>query len=80
MALSHKAKKRWSFLILLVGIPLYVVLIVGTMGLIYDNFGQPPFLVELVIYVGLGLVWAIPLKFVFQGVGQADPNGPPGQD
>ncbi|SMY09514.1 DUF2842 domain-containing protein [Flavimaricola marinus] len=77
MALSHKAKKRWSLLILLVGIPLYVLVVMGVMGFVYDTYGQPPFLVELAIYVGLGVLWAIPLKRVFMGVGQADPNDPP---
>jgi hypothetical protein len=27
-----------------------------------------------VIYIALGVVWAIPFKFVFKGIGQADPN------
>jgi hypothetical protein len=30
--------------------------------------------VELIVYVALGIAWAIPLKKVFIGVGQADPD------
>ncbi|MEC7300698.1 MAG: DUF2842 domain-containing protein, partial [Pseudomonadota bacterium] len=26
------------------------------------------------IYIGLGVLWALPFKFVFKGVGQADPD------
>ncbi|MGB8623811.1 MAG: DUF2842 domain-containing protein [Paracoccaceae bacterium] len=70
MALSYKARRRWSLVILLVGLPLYIVLAVT----LVDLFDRPPFLVELVIYVGLGFLWALPFRFVFRGVGQADPD------
>ena len=72
MALSYKARRRLSLLILLVGLPLYIVAAVTVIGL----FDQPPFLIELLIYVVLGFVWAMPFKAVFKGVGKADPNEP----
>jgi hypothetical protein len=37
---------------------------------------RPSILVELLIYVGLGFVWIMPFKFVFRGIGQADPDAP----
>lgn len=70
MALSYKARKRWALLILLVGMPLYVVVAVNLVGL----FDRPSILVELGIYVGLGVLWAVPFKFIFKGVGQPDPD------
>lgn len=70
MALSYKARRRWSLIILLIGLPLYIVLAVSVVQL----FDRPSILVELAIYVGLGVLWAIPFKFVFKGVGQADPD------
>ena len=70
MALSYKARRRWALVILLVGLPVYIVLAVTLMSLIE----RPSVLVELAIYVGLGVIWAIPLKFVFRGIGQADPD------
>ena len=73
MALSYKARRRWSLLILLVALPLYLVVAVTVVGL----FDRPPILLELLIYVGLGVVWALPLRRVFLGVGQADPDAPP---
>jgi hypothetical protein len=68
--LSHKAKRRWSLVILLVGLPLYIVLAVSLVNL----FERPSILVELAIYIGLGVLWALPFKFVFKGVGQANPD------
>ncbi|MBY5933083.1 DUF2842 domain-containing protein [Tateyamaria omphalii] len=70
MALSYKTRKRLSLLILIVALPLYIVAAVTLVGL----FERPPFLVELLIYVGLGVIWAFPLKAVFKGIGQADPD------
>lgn len=70
MALSYKARRRWSLVILLIGLPLYVVAAVN----VIDIFDRPPFWVELVVYVVLGFLWAAPFKFVFKGVGKADPD------
>ena len=70
MALNYKARRRWSLVILLIGLPLYVVVAVGVIGL----FNRPPIWLELFIYVSLGVLWALPFKFIFRGVGQADPD------
>ncbi|MBT4872804.1 MAG: DUF2842 domain-containing protein [Marinovum sp.] len=70
MALSYKARRRWSLVILLIGLPLYVVVAVGVIGL----FDRPPIWLELLIYVALGVLWALPFKFIFRGIGQADPD------
>ena len=68
--LSHKARKRWSLVILLVGLPLYIMAAVTVVGW----FDRPPIWLELIIYVALGIVWALPFKFIFRGIGQADPD------
>ncbi|GGX54644.1 hypothetical protein GCM10007385_23660 [Tateyamaria omphalii] len=70
MALRYKTRKRLALLILIVALPLYIVAAVSIVGL----FERPPILVELLIYVGLGVIWAFPLKFVFKGIGQPDPD------
>ena len=44
---------------------------------VVNMLDRPPILVELLVYVGLGVLWALPFKFVFRGVGQADPDAPP---
>lgn len=76
MALSYKARRRLSLLILLVGLPLYVVACVTVLNFL----GRPPFWVEVLVYVTLGIVWALPFKAVFRGIGQADPDAPKDDD
>ena len=72
--MTYKTRRRLSLLILLIGLPLYIIIAVSLVGLI----DRPSILVELLIYVGLGVLWAIPLRAVFRGIGQADPDGPDG--
>lgn len=75
MALSYKNRRRLSLVVLLVWLPLFIVVAVTVMNAI----PRQPFWIELLIYVALGIGWALPFKFVFKGVGKADPdeNGPP---
>jgi uncharacterized protein (DUF983 family) len=70
MALSYAARKRWSLVVLLVGLPIYVVVAVN----VIDLFDRPSLWVEVLVYVGLGVVWALPLKSLFKGIAQVDPN------
>ena len=70
MALSYKARRRWALIALLVGLPLYIVACVTVLNLL----DRPPIFVELLVYVALGVLWAFPLKAIFKGVGQADPE------
>ncbi|MAU50781.1 MAG: hypothetical protein CMN17_00010 [Roseovarius sp.] len=74
MPLSHRARKRWSLVVLLVGMPLWIVAAVTVVNL----FDRPPFWLEILVYVGLGFVWIAPLKRLFLGVGQPDPDEPRG--
>ena len=67
---SHKTKKRLALLILIVGLPVYIVVASS----LVTWLGRPPILVELLIYIVLGIVWALPFKWVFLGVGQAAPD------
>lgn len=70
MKLSWKARRRWALFILIVAIPAYIVAAVSVLALI----DRPPFWLELVIYVALGIVWALPLKALFKGIGQPQPE------
>ncbi len=70
MALSYKARRRWSLVVLLIGLPLYIVLAVT----VVNWLDRPPFWVELLVYVVLGFLWMIPLRPIFLGVGKADPD------
>ena len=70
MALSNKSRRRWSLVILLIGLPIYIILAVSLVNLL----DRPSFLIELGIYVGLGIVWILPFKAVFSGIGKPDPE------
>ncbi len=70
MKLAYKTRRRLSLLILLVGMPLYVVLAVT----ILNWLDRPPIWVEVPVYLVLGILWMVPFRFVFIGIGQADPE------
>jgi hypothetical protein len=70
MAMSYRTRRRLSMLVLVVGLPLYIVVAVNVVEL----FGRPGIVVEFLIYLVLGIVWALPLKAIFRGVGKADPD------
>ncbi|KAB7615490.1 DUF2842 domain-containing protein [Amylibacter sp. SFDW26] len=70
MALSYKARRRLSLVLLLVWLPMFIVAAVTVMNWIE----RPHILVELLIYIVLGVIWALPFKFVFKGVGKEDPD------
>jgi hypothetical protein len=70
MALTYKSRKRWALVILLIGLPVYIVAAVTVIGLL----DRPGLLVELLVYVVLGVIWIVPFKFVFKGIGQEDPE------
>ncbi|MEL6424019.1 MAG: DUF2842 domain-containing protein [Pseudomonadota bacterium] len=76
MSMRYKTRRRLSLLILLLGVPLYIIVAVNVVAL----FDRPPIWLELVIYVVLGIAWAFPVRAIFTGVGQADPDAddPPG--
>ena len=59
-----------SAMVLLVGLPAYIVMAVTLVGM----FERLPLLVELLLYVLLGVAWALPLRWLFRGIGQPDPE------
>ena len=70
MALSYKARRRLALAVLVLGLPAYIVLVISILALL----GRPGIFVELCVYVGLGIAWALPLRFLFKGIGQPDPD------
>lgn len=74
MKLSWAARRRWALVLLLVGLPLYIVVAVTVM----NALGRPGPVVEFLVYVALGILWALPFRFIFLGIGRADPDAPPG--
>ena len=76
--MSYRTRRFLSAMVLLIGLPLYIVAAMYVISL----FDRPPFLLELAVYVALGVVWALPLRGLFRGIGKPDPDDPaedPGQ-
>ncbi len=76
MALGYHTRRRLALLILVIGMPLYIVVAVNVVGL----FERPPFWAELLIYAVLGILWVLPFRAVFLGIGKADPDQPAKKD
>jgi hypothetical protein len=77
MALGYKARRRWSLVVLLVALPAWIVAAVTLTDWLRVRYEGLPMLVELVVFVLLGVVWVLPLKRLFLGVGQPDPDEGP---
>ncbi len=72
MSMDLKTRKRWSLVILLVGLPLYLIVAWFVTNLIYDLWGRMPLLLEFIVYVGLGIIWILPFRKVFSGIGKGE--------
>ena len=68
--MSYRARRRWALFILVVGLPIYVVVAVN----VVEMFDRPSILCELAVFVVLGILWALPFRAVFRGVGRPDPD------
>ncbi|MEJ8559892.1 DUF2842 domain-containing protein [Yoonia sp. GPGPB17] len=77
--MQYKARKRLAIFVLVIGLPVYIILAVTIMSYMMTQEIRFPLVVELFAYVALGIGWAFPLKWVFKGIGQPDPNEPPQQ-
>ncbi|UXU75241.1 MULTISPECIES: DUF2842 domain-containing protein [unclassified Paracoccus (in: a-proteobacteria)] len=67
-----KRRKRWSLALLLIGLPIYVVLAVSLVNWMDRSWGRQPILVELAVYVALGVLWALPFRRLFSGIGKGE--------
>jgi membrane protein implicated in regulation of membrane protease activity len=71
--MTYTARRRLSLVLLLVWLPLYIVAAVW----LVDQFPRLPIVAEFVLYVALGVLWALPFRSVFRGVGKPDPGAAP---
>ncbi|MAP00465.1 MAG: hypothetical protein CML35_01655 [Rhodobacteraceae bacterium] len=67
---SYRLKKFLAILVLLLWLPFYIVLVLNILAL----FERPSLVVELLVYVIAGVLWALPFKALFKGVGQQTKN------
>lgn len=68
--MTYRTKRILSLLLLLVGLPIYIVVATTVAGWI----DRPHVVLEVAIYVALGILWALPFKRVFSGIGREDPD------
>ena len=67
---SYRLKRFLAIIVLLLWLPFYIVLVLNILAL----FERPSFVVELLVYVIAGVLWALPFKALFKGVGQQTKN------
>ena len=67
---SYRLKRFLAILVLLLWLPFYIVLVLNILAL----FERPSLVVELLVYVIAGVLWAFPFKALFKGVGQQTKN------
>ncbi len=72
MSLGYKPRRRLAMLILVIGLPLYVVAAVT----VVNWLDRPSFGIELAVYLALGVIWVLPFRALFRGIGQPDPALP----
>ncbi len=72
--MTYKARKKLAIFILVVGLPIYMIVAATIMSGMMTREIRFPLFVEFVIYVLLGIGWAFPMKWVFKGIGQPDPD------
>ncbi len=77
MALSYKARRRWALVILLVGMPVYIIVAATVVS---EAPRVQNIWLEFLVYLVLGVAWIIPFRFIFRGIGQPDPDAPPDRD
>ncbi len=74
--MKYRTRRRLSILVLLVVMPLWIAAALALMAWWDRSFGRMPVLLEMLVYLILGVVWILPFRRVFLGVGKADPDAP----
>ena len=65
-----KTRKRLSLLILVLGLPAYIIVAVTLVNWMDARWGRQPIWIEIAVYVVLGLVWVVTLRRIFTGIGR----------
>ena len=68
--MTYRTRKLLAALFLMIWLPLYIYVA----WTIMHSLDRPSFVVELGIYIGLGVAWALPFRKLFLGIARADPD------
>ena len=49
---------------------MYVICVVSGMAFLHNL----PMYLELILYIFFGIIWVFPVKFIFKGIGQKNPE------
>jgi len=66
--LTKRQRKIFSLIILLVWLPAYIIIVLNVINFL----GRPSIIIELFIYMLAGILWALPFKFIFIGIGKKE--------
>ena len=77
--MTYKARKRLAIFVLVIGLPVYIAIAATIMSSMMSQQIQMPKPIEFLVYLLLGIGWAFPLKWIFKGIGQPDPDAQPKQ-
>ena len=72
--MTYKNRKRLALFVLVVGLPAYLAIAATIMSDMMTNQIRLPGVVEFFVYVVLGIGWTFPVKWIFRGIGQPDPE------
>jgi hypothetical protein len=72
--MTYRTRRRLALLVLLVVMPLWLALSLALMAWFDRSFGRLPAALEILAYLVLGVVWILPFRRVFLGVGKPDPE------
>ncbi|WP_372840124.1 DUF2842 domain-containing protein [Phaeovulum sp.] len=78
--MKYRTRRRLSIVVLLVVMPLWIAAALAFMAWWDRSFGRMPVPLEMLVYLILGVVWILPFRRVFLGVGKADPDAPTDPD
>ncbi len=74
--MTYKTRKRLALFVLVIGLPIYIAVAATIMSNMMNDAIRLPLWIEFFVYVALGIGWAFPLKWIFKGIGQPDPDAP----
>ncbi|MBZ4023516.1 hypothetical protein CKO11_13725 [Rhodobacter sp. TJ_12] len=77
MALKYRTRRRLSLLVLVLGLPAYIVVAISAVAWAEARWGMMPWWGAVLTYLVLGVLWIVPLKPIFIGVGKPDPDADP---
>ena len=64
--MSRRTRVLLCLLVLFVGLPAWII----AATVLTSAFERPHIVIEVAIYVALGVIWALPFKWLFKGIGR----------